>query len=223
MVVRVAPDASVLRRRGPRRDRLFLLIADSVWRDVLSAAFAADERIELVDASDDETRAFAAAATATCDVVLLDADEGSPREAAHRVGALAAAHESLRIVCMITPNDLDLARDLCTAGASSCIAKNIPAGDLGAVVRCAARGAVYRPTPPGQAIPDAPSDLSTRELEILRMVADGLPNKEIAKSLWVTEQTVKFHLTNGYRKLGASGRDEAVAIARRRGLFDLVA
>jgi DNA-binding CsgD family transcriptional regulator len=56
---------------------------------------------------------------------------------------------------------------------------------------------------------DAERLLTKRENEILRLVADGLPNAEIARRLWVTEQTVKFHLSNIYRKLGVSNRTQA--------------
>jgi DNA-binding CsgD family transcriptional regulator len=52
-------------------------------------------------------------------------------------------------------------------------------------------------------------DLTRRELEILKLVAEGLSNAELARMLWVTEQTVKFHLSNIYRKLNVSNRTEA--------------
>ena len=55
----------------------------------------------------------------------------------------------------------------------------------------------------------ANEDLTAREREILTLVADGLTNATIGKQLWVTEQTVKFHLSNIYRKLGVSNRTEA--------------
>ena len=55
----------------------------------------------------------------------------------------------------------------------------------------------------------AHDDLTAREREILMLVADGLTNATIGKQLWVTEQTVKFHLSNIYRKLGVSNRTEA--------------
>jgi DNA-binding NarL/FixJ family response regulator len=53
------------------------------------------------------------------------------------------------------------------------------------------------------------ANLTPRELEILRLVADGSANSQIAHELWVTEQTVKFHLSNVYRKLGVANRTEA--------------
>jgi DNA-binding NarL/FixJ family response regulator len=61
--------------------------------------------------------------------------------------------------------------------------------------------------------------LTSRELEILRLTAQGLTNGRIARELWVTEQTVKFHLSNTYRKLGVTNRTEASRYAH---LNDLV-
>jgi DNA-binding NarL/FixJ family response regulator len=61
--------------------------------------------------------------------------------------------------------------------------------------------------------------LTRREVEILRLAAEGLANGEIAKHLWVTEQTVKFHLSNVYRKLGISNRTEASRWAQIHGLL----
>ena len=62
--------------------------------------------------------------------------------------------------------------------------------------------------------------LTERELVIVRAVARGLSNEAIAKELWVAEQTVKFHLTNIYRKLGVSNRTEAARYAFEQGLVD---
>ena len=60
--------------------------------------------------------------------------------------------------------------------------------------------------------------LTRRELEILRLVAEGRPNREVAKILWVTDQTIKFHLANTYKKLGVRNRIEASHWAITRGL-----
>jgi DNA-binding NarL/FixJ family response regulator len=66
----------------------------------------------------------------------------------------------------------------------------------------------------------AQGGLTSRELEILRSVAEGCTNAAIARRLWVTEQTVKFHLTNIYRKLGVSNRTEAARYAFEHGLAE---
>jgi DNA-binding NarL/FixJ family response regulator len=63
--------------------------------------------------------------------------------------------------------------------------------------------------------------LTDRELEILRSLGDGHSNREIAKQLWLAEQTVKFHLTNIYRKLNVSSRTEAVHWAYRHGVLNV--
>ncbi len=62
--------------------------------------------------------------------------------------------------------------------------------------------------------------LTRRELEILRLVAEGRSNRDVARLLWVTDQTVKFHLANVYRKLGVRGRCEAAHWSREHGLVD---
>jgi DNA-binding NarL/FixJ family response regulator len=63
--------------------------------------------------------------------------------------------------------------------------------------------------------------LTDRELEILRALGEGHSNREIAKRLWLAEQTVKFHLTNIYRKLNVSSRTEAVHWAYRHGVLNV--
>ncbi len=65
---------------------------------------------------------------------------------------------------------------------------------------------------------DERAGLTERELEVLRAVARGLANQAISSELWITEQTVKFHLTNIYRKLGVSSRTEAARYAFSRGI-----
>ena len=72
---------------------------------------------------------------------------------------------------------------------------------------------------PGPVATGAADELTKRELEILRLVADGSSNGQLAKMLWVTEQTVKFHLSNIYRKLDVANRTEASRWAHMNGLL----
>jgi DNA-binding NarL/FixJ family response regulator len=67
----------------------------------------------------------------------------------------------------------------------------------------------------------ATDELTKRELEILCLVAEGHTNAHMARTLWVTEQTVKFHLSNIYRKLGVANRTEAGRWAQLHGLLSL--
>jgi DNA-binding NarL/FixJ family response regulator len=100
--------------------------------------------------------------------------------------------------------------------------------DLAFAVRQALQRSVYlvdegqqwssSPPAPATVVPAA-HGLTRRELEILRLVADGSSNGQLAKKLWVTEQTVKFHLSNIYRKLDVANRTEASRWAQLNGLL----
>ena len=113
-------------------------------------------------------------------------------------------------------------------GASGYVVKSINPLDLPSTVRQVVEGTVYHPRGRGVdgAIGGVPqtaaqaSGLTERELSILKLVAEGLSNLEIANRLFVTEQTVKFHLSNIYRKLGVANRTEATRYAYRNGLTD---
>jgi DNA-binding NarL/FixJ family response regulator len=107
-------------------------------------------------------------------------------------------------------------------GALGYIVKTVEPVDLPAVLRTALAGgefAVHGVEEPSTSTPAAvENDLSERETVVLEAVARGLSNREIGRQLWISEQTVKFHLRNVYRKLGISSRTEAVRYAYRIGL-----
>jgi len=111
------------------------------------------------------------------------------------------------------------------AGAVVYVVKKAHPDDLAVAVRQAYDHSIYLPgyrdgaaRMPAVEKTEHP-DLTRRELEILRLVAEGLSNAELAKMLWVTEQTVKFHLSNIYRKLNVSNRTEASRWAQVNGFL----
>jgi DNA-binding NarL/FixJ family response regulator len=111
------------------------------------------------------------------------------------------------------------------AGAVAYVVKSAHPDDLASAIRQAFNHSVFfaggRPAAP-RAVerPNVETlDLTRREQEILRLVAEGHSNAKLAKMLWVTEQTVKFHLSNTYRKLGVSNRTEAARWAQVNGLL----
>lgn len=111
-----------------------------------------------------------------------------------------------------------------TAGARAVLARSVPAETLVAALGAAAHGlAVLDPALAG-GLPLArpaspPAELTARELDVLRLLAEGLPNKAIAQRLAISEHTVKFHLNAILGKLGAQSRTEAVVVAIRLGLI----
>ncbi len=108
------------------------------------------------------------------------------------------------------------------AGASAYIIKSVNPSDLPSVIRQVAGGAIFHaPSRPAGAAPaDEPAgpDLTARERTILAAIASGQTTAAISRELWVSEHTIKFHLTNIYRKLGVSNRAGAVRFAIEHGL-----
>jgi DNA-binding NarL/FixJ family response regulator len=111
------------------------------------------------------------------------------------------------------------------AGADAYVVKTAHPDDLASAIRQAFGHSVYLsrsrvPMPEAREEPAAePGGLTPREREILRLAAEGHSNAELAGQLWVTEQTVKFHLSNIYRKLRVSNRTEAARWAQLNGLL----
>ena len=117
------------------------------------------------------------------------------------------------------PKDVDAAFD---AGACAYVLRTAPPEDLVAAFRMAIADAVFvAGTPAAGSVRsgERAARLTRREREILALVSEGHSNAELARMLWVTEQTVKFHLSNIYRKLEVSNRTEASRWAQRAGLL----
>jgi NarL family two-component system response regulator LiaR len=113
------------------------------------------------------------------------------------------------------------------AGAAAYVLKSAHPDDLASAVRQAFTHSVYFAPPAGYlngqqqrtgTMSADRADLTKREREILQLVAEGYSNAQLARMLWVTEQTVKFHLSNVYRKLNVSNRTEAARWAQLHGL-----
>jgi DNA-binding NarL/FixJ family response regulator len=114
------------------------------------------------------------------------------------------------------------------AGAAAYVIKTVHPDDFASAIRQAFDHSIYfagsavgsTPAPaPAASVEDDAAGLTRREFEILQLVAEGHSNAELARMLWVTEQTVKFHLSNIYRKLDVSNRTEASRWAQLNGLL----
>jgi DNA-binding NarL/FixJ family response regulator len=110
-----------------------------------------------------------------------------------------------------------------TRGAAGYIVKSIDPNDLAGAVRQICEGNVYRAVHPAAPAPAVTYGLTSQERAVLASVARGLGNAAIARELWVSEPTVKFHLTKIYRKLSVANRTEAARFALEHGLVEFAA
>ena len=135
--------------------------------------------------------------------------------------------ENLRTIVLSRNHETQYVEAALAAGASAYIVKTAHPDDVASAVRQAFDHSVYLPGMPESTRVQAPrlrarelpGGLTRRELEILKLVAEGHSNAALARMLWVTEQTVKFHLSNVYRKLEVANRTEASRWAQVNGLL----
>ncbi len=130
---------------------------------------------------------------------------------------------STKVIVLSVSSDRTLIDNVLKRGAGAYIVKSVNPVDIPAVIRQAVEGTVYTAI----GLPDDPTSraakaagLTERELAILTALAQGMSNAAIARNLWVAQQTVKFHLTNIYRKLGVANRTEAARYAYQQGLIE---
>jgi DNA-binding NarL/FixJ family response regulator len=133
-------------------------------------------------------------------------------------------HPKVKVVILSVSTDPEVVQTVLNRGAAAYIVKSVNPIDLASALRQALDGTVFSAVglPEKRAQDDAVKEagLTERETAILKALAGGLSNKAIAKELWVAEQTVKFHLTNIYRKLDVANRTEAARYAYEHGLID---
>jgi DNA-binding NarL/FixJ family response regulator len=154
------------------------------------------------------------------DVLLVDLDLGA--EAIALLREVRSRHPQTAVVMLAERGDPARIEAALAQGAAACVLKSSNPNDLLTAVRQARRRSVFlaktevehpqeNPRPGGR--------LTPRETEILRLVSTGASNSQIAGQLWLTEHTVKFHLSKIYRKFGVSNRTEATRHAVRHGLL----
>ena len=143
------------------------------------------------------------------DVVLID-DMQDPADALLRIREVRDQAPQAKVLLLTLRMEDEWLEQVFQAGAEAVISKAVHSVALGTLLREVVQGNVVQRHRSEQAA-GAPQDcpLTSRELEILRLAAEGYTNGKIAQELWVTEQTVKFHLSNTYRKIGVANRTEA--------------
>jgi DNA-binding NarL/FixJ family response regulator len=181
-----------------------------------------DETFEIVGTASSSAEVLPLVARLNPDVLLLDLRMPGI-DGLSCVERVRARHPHVKVVLLSAHNDPERIQAAFKRGACGFIIKSIDPVDLASAIRQAVEGTAFHALGL-PALDDNPvaraAGLTERELTIMKGVARGLSNQAIGKEVWVTEQTVKFHLTNIYRKLGVSNRTEAARWAFARGLAE---
>jgi two-component system, NarL family, response regulator DevR len=159
------------------------------------------------------------------DVVLVD-EADRPDEGIALIRSIKEENEGIAVVFLALQMEKDRLERVFEAGASSAICKAIHPSALATFLDEALSGhivhspaSINAPSETPDALAVERSSLTSRELGILQLLAAGSTNREIAQQLWITRQTVKFHVANIYRKLDVSNRTEACRYAHVNGMM----
>ena len=207
-----------------------IVVADDqpLVRTGLRMILDAEPDIDIVAEASNGNEAVAAAAAHAPDVILMDV-RMPELDGIEATRAITAVDEPPRVL-VLTTFDLDeIVYDALRAGASGFLLKDAPEDRLiGAIRVVADGGSLFAPSVTRRLIeefakrPEKPAhdlaDLTERENEVLRMIARGLSNAEIATELFVSENTVQTHIARILTKLGLRGRVQAVVVAYESGL-----
>jgi len=202
-----------------------IVLADDhpVVRAGLRAMLAADPDLDVIGEAATPDEAVALATELAPRIVLMDLQFGTEQtgaDATRRIRALPEPPAVLVLTNYDTDSDILGAVE---AGASGYLLKDAPPDELIPAIRAAAAGeTALAPAIAGRLLARMRSprpSLSTRETEVLQLVADGATNNDIAVRLYISDATVKSHLVHIYTKLGVSSRTAAVATARDTGIL----
>ncbi len=180
------------------------------------------EAVEVVGEATSGSQVLAMVERRRPDVVLLDLHMPG-LDGPELIEAIRERWPEIKTVVLSANEDRGSIDGALSAGASAYIVKSVSPSDLPSVIRQVAGGAIFhapsRPSATAASPPEATGpDLTERERTILAAIASGQTTAAISRELWVSEHTIKFHLTNIYRKLGVSNRAGAVRFAIEHGL-----
>ena len=209
------------------REDIRILISDDhpVVRTGLRGMISGEPDFEVVGEAENGKEAVALTGELRPNVVLMDL-RMPEMDGVTAIERIKEDHPEVQILVLTTyESDADILRAIET-GATGYLLKDTPREELFGAIRLVAQG--KSPLAPGVAArlmqrmrdPDE-EGLSTREIEVLELVAHGTSNKEIAKQLWVSETTVKSHMLHIFDKLDVTDRTAAVTAALKRGIIRL--
>ena len=204
-----------------------ILLADDhpIVRDGLRAVLSTQADFAVVGEAESGTQALAQIAALAPDILLLDLEMPNG-DGVVTLQALAGINTTVRVIIFTAFDTDDRIVEAVRAGAKGYLLKGAPRAELFTAIRVVhSGGSLLQPVIASKLIgrltqaPALVEPLTAREQEVLTLIAQGLPNKEIAARLVITERTVKFHASAIMSKLGATNRTEAVALARQQNLL----
>jgi DNA-binding NarL/FixJ family response regulator len=213
-------------------DPIRILVADDhpIVRDGLVAVLLTQPDFDVVGESATGPETIERVAALDPDVVLLDL-EMPELDGVETLRRLRERDPEIRVIVFTAFDTDERIVKAVQAGAQGYLLKGVPRGEIFSAVRIVhGGGALLQPVVASKLLgrvrravePSAsPDALTDRELEVLRLLAQGQTNKEIAAALVITERTVKFHVSSILGKLGAGNRTEAVTLAAQQGLIDI--
>ena len=212
--------------RGTREKSAVILDRHPLWLDAMDK-LVAGVGVEVVGRATDGDEAVALIQEHRPDVFIAGIDPASSEQVAC-IRKATQSHPELKSVVVADNTEPEAIDAAFAAGATVYCVKTARQEDLASAIRQAFERSIYiatngshdySPRPRVAEVEPAAHDLTRRELEILQLVAEGHSNSQLARMLWVTEQTVKFHLSNIYRKLDVANRTEASRWAQLNGLL----
>jgi len=210
--------------------RVYVVDDQDLVREGITALLGLQPGIEIVGSASDGAAAVADAPAARPDVILMDV-RMPEMDGVAATAALARLVPACRIVMLTTFDDEEYVTRALQAGAVGYLLKNLPASDLAAAIRLAhagvslldgsitSRWVTGHTGPPGPFAPNGPDRLTRRETEVLRQIAAGASNREIASQLHLSEGTVKNHISRILQRLGLRDRTQAAIYAKDNGLL----
>jgi two-component system, NarL family, response regulator NreC len=194
-----------------------------VVRSGLRLLLESEPGLAVVGECGDVDGALAAVAELSPDVLVLDLHmPGEPSLAA--IPRLRELHPGTRVIVLTAQRDPSFAAEALRLGASGYLPKEAADGQLLEAIQVAAEGGTYLEPRLGARLAAVatrqPAELSERELEVLRLIARGLTNREIAERLFLSVRTVESHRARLQRKLELTRRSELVEYALERGLVE---
>jgi DNA-binding NarL/FixJ family response regulator len=188
--------------------------------DAIRLTLEQSEDIELVGEALTGSEALPLIGRTQPDLVLLDI-RMPQMDGLTCLGKIRERHPNIKVVILSGIDEPEQIQTALKHGASAFVVKHVDPRDLASALRQAMAGTVFQMLGSGESSEEnaaKAAGVTESEMRVLTALARGLSNKQIAAELFITEQTVKFHLTNIYRKLHVANRTEATRYAYQHGI-----